>query len=139
MITTWRWLCAVICLDKDAGNRLANIAAAFPGDKGAERGTFTDDRMLSPAAWYALIPAQEGFAGVVDAINRDAGYDDPAIAYLRDREVTDQEWALAKQILLTAVAEVIQPDGTPTPAPDLLANLLQQHGYTIVEPTDDRV
>lgn len=117
----------LICTNRDAGNGLAALAASFPSDPGAEAGTFDDARMLSPEAWYSVIPAKSNFAGVCQSIADDAVFADARLDYLRARGVTEQQWGAAKAIITAAVFD----RSTYTQA-DLEA-FVAANGYTIVE------
>lgn len=133
-MTDWRNYAAIICLDKDAGNALANMAASYRSPT-AELGTFTDERRLAlasdpttPVAWWAVTPCKDAFAGVCNAIADGAEYMDERLAYLRQRDVTEQQWAVAKAVFPhTETGLAGQYDY------DDFAAFAAANGYTIVE------
>ena len=130
-MTEYIYTAVLICTNRDAGNGLAALAASFPNDPAAEAGTFADARMLSPQAWFAVIPAKSSFAGVCQAIADGAGYDDARLSYLRDRGVTEQQWAAAKAIVTAAVY-----DRSAYSQSDL-ETFVASHGYSIVPPQEE--
>ena len=131
-MTDYIFSAQVITTDKNAGNLLANIAAPYPSQN-AEIGTFDDSRKCSPEAWYATIPCKASLKGVIDALNEDADYSDERLAFLRERGLTSDQWALAKAILVASVYRYIV-DGQIQADPEALSNLAATHGYTILEP-----
>jgi hypothetical protein len=136
-MNAYHYITLLICLNRDAGNALANIAASFPNDPGAELGTFTDGRMVAladdpttPVAWYAEIPSKSTMAGVIAALKAGASYDDERLAYLRDRGMTADQWALADAVIpIRDVYDTLEGGYRP----DAMANLAAANGYTIVE------
>lgn len=103
-MTEWRNYAAIICLDKNSGNALANMAASYPGPT-AELGTFDDDRRLAlasaplvPVAWWAVTPCKDNFAGVCNALSEKAQYSDERLSYLLARGVTEVQWTSAKTV-----------------------------------------
>ena len=133
-MTDYIYSAQVIATDKNAGNLLANMAAPYPSQD-AEIGTFDDSRKCSPDAWYATIPCKESLKGVIDAMNADADYSDERLAFLRERGLTSDQWALAKSILIASVYQYIV-DGQIQADPEALSALAAAHGYTILEPED---
>lgn len=131
-MTEYSQTAALICTNRDVGNALANLATSFPEDTGAELGTFVDSRMLSPDAWYAVVPCKPAFGGVCQAISDDAAYNDERLAYLRERGVTTEQWAAAKSIMQAAVF-----DRATYSQADLEA-FVAANGYTIVEPVEEQ-
>lgn len=135
-MTDYHFRSLLICTNREAGNALANLAASFPDDPGAELGTFADARMvalasdpLTPVAWYAEIPSKAAMAGVIDALKDGAAYSDDRLAYLRERGMTAEQWAMAGAVL--PARDVY--DATSGIQPDAMANLATANGYTIVE------
>lgn len=135
-MTEYHYQTLLICTDKAAGNYLANIAASFPDDPGAELGTFTDERRVAladapsvPVGWYAEIPGKSTMAGVIEALKAGADYSDDRLAYLRERGMTAEQWAMAGAVL--PARDVY--DATSGIQPDAMANLATANGYTIVE------
>ena len=129
-------IAVLICLNKDAGNALANISAAYPSPT-AELETFFDRQMAAlssdptaPVVWWAEVPSKATLAGACQAITDNADYNDDRLAYLRERGVTAEQWALAKSILTTAVFDRAEYSH------DDLLEFVSANGYTIVEPTD---
>lgn len=130
----------IICVNKEAGNALANLAASFPSDPGAELGTFTDARMLAlasdpttPVAWYAEIPSKASMAGVIQAMKDRVPYSDERLAYLVERGLTYEQWAMSDVIF----PYVDVYDTTDGYSPDAMADLATSAGYVIVEVPDD--
>jgi hypothetical protein len=136
-MNAYHYVTLLICGNRDAGNALANIAASFPGDPGAELGTFTDARMVAladdpttPVAWYAEIPSKATMAGVIAALKAGAIYDDERLAYLRDRGMTAEQWALADAVLpIRDVYDTLEGGYRPA----AMAEMAAAHGYVIVE------
>lgn len=125
----------IICTNKDAGNSLANMAASFLGDPGAELGTFTDARMVAlsseplvPVAWYVEVMAKPAFSGVIEALAAGADYSDPRLDYLKasPRNLTTEQWAMAAAIFPHVAVTVGH-------VPGAMAALATANGYTIVE------
>lgn len=129
-MTDYHYDVLIICADKDAGNALANLAASFPSDPDAEINTFSDQRKLSPEAWYAEIPAKASMAGVIQAMSDRAPYSDPRLAYLIERGLTSQQWAMSDVIF----PHVYVYDTAEGYDPEALNNFITSSGYTIVEP-----
>ena len=133
-MTDYHYRVLLICTNKDAGNALANLAAAYPNDPGAELGTFVDSRSLSPSGWYAEIPAKSTMYGAISALKDDADYSDNRLAYLRDRGLTAEQWAKAGAIFpVVDVYDTLDGGYRPT----AMAELAAANGYTIVEVTEE--
>jgi hypothetical protein len=136
-MTEYHYVTLLICVNRDAGNALANIAASFPDDPGAELGTFDDSRMVAlasdpetPVAWYAEIPSKSTMAGVIVALKSGASYDDDRLSYLRERGMTAEQWALADAVI--PVRDVYDAlDGGYRP--DAMTEMAAAHGYVILE------
>jgi hypothetical protein len=132
-MTDYHYRVLLICANKDAGNALANLAAAYPSDPGAELGTFVDVRSLSPSGWYAEIPAKSTMAGVIQALADRAPYSDERLAYLIERGLTTEQWAVADAIFpAVEVYDTLVGGYRPTAMADLAA----ANGYTIMEPIE---
>ena len=129
-MTEYIYSASFITTDKNAGNLLANMAAPYPSPD-AETGTFDDSRKCSPEAWWTVLPCKESLKGVIDALNEAADYSDERLAFLRERGLTSDQWALAKTILVASVYQYIV-DGQIQADPEALSNLAAAHGYTIV-------
>jgi hypothetical protein len=136
-MTEYHFRTLLICVNKGAGNGLANIAASFPNDPAAELGTFDDSRMVAlssdpttPVAWYAEIPSKHTMAGVIEALKDGASYDDDRLSYLRERGMTAEQWALADAVLpIRDVYDTLEGGYRP----DAMTELAAAHGYVIVE------
>jgi hypothetical protein len=136
-MNAYHYVTLLICINRDAGNALANIAASFPDDPGAEIGTFDDSRMVAladdpttPVAWYAEIPSKSTMAGVIEALKSGASYDDDRLAYLRERGMTPEQWALADAVIpVRDVYDTLDVGYRP----DAITELAAAHGYVIVE------
>ena len=134
MTSYTNWLIA-IAKDRDFGNALAHMAAAFPHDPGAELETFTDDRKCDPEAWWAVVPARPAMIGVIDALSDNADYTDESLSYLRDRGLTSEQWLMAKDVIIAGHYPRIV-DGQIQADQEALNALAAAHGYTILEPED---
>lgn len=132
-MTDYNRIAVLVCTNKDVGNALANLAASFPSDPGAELGTFVDERMLSPTAWYAAMVCKESFADVVTALKEGAAYSDPRLAYLIERGLTMEQWNTAG-VIFPYVEVYVRSEVEGT---DFVSQFVSSVGYTIVEPTDD--
>ena len=133
-MTDYIYSACLITTDKTAGNMLANMAAQYPSP-GAEICTFDDMLKCSPEAWYATLPCKESLKGVIEALNADADHSDERLAFLRDRGLTEELWALAKSVIVASVYQYII-DGKTATDPGALETLASAHGYTILEPDD---
>jgi len=127
-ITEWKFAEALICLDIASGNALAHKASPFTNDVGAEAGTFSADRALTPNGYYAEVPAKSNFHSLCQAIKEDAPYSDTRLNYIRDT-ITEAEWNLAKSIIIVDGYKVVSDDGTRTVRANFMDNHLAAHGY----------
>lgn len=136
-MTQYHYRSLLICVNKDAGNALANIAAAFPGDPGAELGTFNDGRRVAlvsdpttPVGWWAEIQSKATMAGAISALKDGASYADERLAYLRQRDLTAEQWDMAGEVFPVVDVYDTLADGYQTEA---MANLAAANGYVIME------
>jgi hypothetical protein len=134
-MTDYHYQTLLICVDKAAGNGLANIAASFPDDPGAELGTFTDERRVAladapsvPVGWYAEIPSKSSMAGAIEALKAGADYSDERLAYLRERGMTAEQWAAAGATFVAADVY----DASSGYQPNAMAALAAANGYQVI-------
>lgn len=135
-MSDWNYITVLVCTDKDAGNALANLAAAFPGDPNAELHTFEDSRMAAPntdpsnpTVWWASVLSKPTMAGVISALKDRAPYSDQRLSYLIERGLTLQQWNMADAIFpYVEVFNRADVQGT-----DFVTPFLSSHGYASVE------
>lgn len=141
MITEWRFIALLITRNMEAGNELAHICASEPSDPLAELNTFNEWQRLAlatdpatPVAYYAEVACKATLHGVVQALKDGATYDDQRIAYLHERGLTAEKWAMAGSVFVAAESyQYIQDDGTKTGRPEAMKDLAAANGYVIVE------
>ena len=131
-VTKWRWIVFVITKNKELGQALAELAAAFPNDPNAETNTFVDRLQTTPQGWVVALQARANFVDVVVALNEDVDILDPRLDELRNRGLTASTWGQAKQNLIAEIHQVWLEDGTYVPCPTL-EEFCTSNGYTLLE------